>query len=100
MRDAGTAARPPLGAPPRSASPWQRLYAGAHLLRWAWYRRRARRLPRPVISIGNLHWGVGGKTPLASALAGHLRAHVLAVCFLAPGYGPSGVGGAEGSLSH
>src|SRR5260370_191681 len=96
MRDAGTAARPPLGAPPRSASPWQRLYAGAHLLRWAWYRRRARRLPRPVISIGNLHWGGGGKTPLVSAVAGHLRARGMAVCILSRGYGATGGGGGKG----
>jgi tetraacyldisaccharide 4'-kinase len=99
MRDAGTAARSPIGAPPRSASPWQRLYAGAHLLRWAWYRNRARRLPRPVISIGNLHWGGGGKTPLVSAVAGHLRARGMAVCILSRGYGATGGGGGKGGRS-
>jgi len=95
MRDAGTAARAPLAAPLLAASPWQRLYAGAHRWRWAWYRDRARRLPRPVISIGNLHWGGGGKTPLVSAVAGRLRARGLAVCILSRGYG-GGRGGGQG----
>lgn len=71
-------------------SAWQRLYAGAHRLRWKWYRGRARRLPRPVISIGNLHWGGGGKTPLVSAVAGHLRQRGAVVCVLSRGYGRRG----------
>jgi tetraacyldisaccharide 4'-kinase len=89
-RPAGTAAAASLVAPPPAGSPWQRLYAGAHRLRLRWYQGRARRLPRPVISIGNLHWGGGGKTPLVSAVAGHLRQRGAAVCILSRGYGGRG----------
>jgi tetraacyldisaccharide 4'-kinase len=73
-------------------SPWQRLYGGAHRLRRAWYRRRAERLPRPVISIGNLHWGGAGKTPLVAAVAAHLRDGGHRVCVLSRGYGRQGSG--------
>jgi tetraacyldisaccharide 4'-kinase len=45
-----------------------------------------------VISIGNLHWGGGGKTPLAAAVAGHLRERGVAVCILSRGYGGRGRG--------
>jgi tetraacyldisaccharide 4'-kinase len=45
-----------------------------------------------VISVGNLHWGGGGKTPLVAAIAGHLRARGLAVCILSRGYGGRGSG--------
>jgi tetraacyldisaccharide 4'-kinase len=74
-------------APPLAASPWQRLYAGAHRLRGAWYRRRSRGLPRPVLSIGNLHWGGAGKTPLVAAVARHLSQRGAKVCILLRGYG-------------
>jgi tetraacyldisaccharide-1-P 4'-kinase len=73
-----------------AVSPWQRLYAGAHRLRAAWYAGRARRLPRPVVSIGNLHWGGTGKTPLVAAVAGHLHQRGRAVCILSRGYGRRG----------
>jgi len=75
-------ALPPVPASPRS--PWQRLY-GAVLARRA-RRLRARRLPRPVISIGNLAWGGGGKTPLAVALAARLRDGGRRVAILSRGY--------------
>ena len=77
-------------APPRS--PWQLLYGGAHALRRRWYLDRARALPRPVISIGNLHWGGTGKTPLTAAVSAHLRDRGLAVCILSRGYGGEGKG--------
>lgn len=76
--------------PPRS--PWQLLYGGAHALRRRWYQKRARALPRPVISIGNLHWGGTGKTPLTAAVAAHLRDRGLAVCILSRGYAGEGRG--------
>lgn len=79
-------------APAAGASPWQWLYGGAHRLRAAWYRGHANRLPRPVISIGNLHWGGTGKTPLVAAVARHLRQRGLAVCILSRGYGRRGRG--------
>jgi tetraacyldisaccharide 4'-kinase len=80
--------KPP--SPP--ASPWQLFYGGAHALRQRWYRQRARRLPRTVVSVGNLHWGGAGKTPLVAAIAGHLRDRGLAVCILSRGYASQGRG--------
>ena len=65
--------RPP--SPP--TSPWQLFYGGVHRLRLRWYRKYARRLPRPVISVGNLHWGGSGKTPLVAALATRRRANTV-----------------------
>ncbi len=79
-------------APAPSSSPWQLVYGGAHRLRSSWYRSRAQRLPRPVVSIGNLHWGGTGKTPLVSAVAAHLRDRGLAVCILSRGYASRGRG--------
>jgi tetraacyldisaccharide 4'-kinase len=81
-----------LTAPPPAVSPWQRLYAAAHRLRRDWYRGRARRLPRPVVSIGNLHWGGAGKTPLVAAVARHLQRRGAAVCILSRGYRGQGGG--------
>jgi len=71
--------------PPRS--PWQLLYGAAHRLRWHWYVRRAKRLPRPVISVGNLHWGGTGKTPVVAAIARHLTHRGLRTAILSRGYG-------------
>jgi tetraacyldisaccharide 4'-kinase len=80
----------PLAAPPPPpVSPWQQIYGGLHGLRRRWYRTRAKRLPRPVVSIGNLHFGGTGKTPATAALAAHLRDRGLAVCILSRGYGSS-----------
>lgn len=79
-------------APPPPSSPWQLFYGGAHRLRQRWYRDRAGRLPRPVVSIGNLHWGGSGKTPLVAAVAGHLRDRGDHVCILSRGYGGQGQG--------
>lgn len=71
-------------APPRS--PWQRIYGGLLAVR---RRRRsacAERLPVPVVSIGNLHWGGGGKTPFTIAVARHLAAAGRKVAILSRGY--------------
>jgi tetraacyldisaccharide 4'-kinase len=70
-----------------SRSPWQWLYGAAHGWRRRWYCHRARRLPRPVISIGNLHWGGSGKTPLTAAIARHFVAAGRHVAILSRGYG-------------
>lgn len=47
---------------------------------------RAERLPAPVVSVGNLHFGGGGKTPFTIALARHLQQRGLAVAILSRGY--------------
>lgn len=86
-----------LEAPPPATSPWQRLYSGAHRLRAGWYRTRSRGLPRPVLSIGNLHWGGAGKTPLTAAVARHLNLRGARVCILSRGYRSRG---GHGSLAH
>lgn len=79
-------------SPSVPSSPWQRFYGGAHRLRQRWYGPRAHRLPRPVVSVGNLHWGGSGKTPLAAAIAAHLRDRGCAVCILSRGYKGQGEG--------
>ena len=53
---------------------------------------RARRLPRPVISVGNLAVGGAGKTPFAMLLARGLRARGLRAAVLSRGYGASAEG--------
>ncbi len=45
------------------------------------------RLPRPVISVGNLAWGGTGKTPLVAALAERIRARGLKPAIVSRGYG-------------
>src|SRR5258708_24823191 len=87
-------------APSSPTSPWQLVYSGVHRLRLRWYRQHARRLPRPVISVGNLHWGGSGKTPLVAAIAAHLRDRGLAVCILTRGYGSRGRGVRVVSAGH
>lgn len=76
--------------PPRS--PWQRLYGAALAARRRRLGRSAERLPAPVVSIGNLHWGGGGKTPFTIAVAGHLRDAGRRVAVLSRGYGRSSRG--------
>lgn len=81
-----------MNAPSPPVSPWQLFYGAIHRLRRSWYRKHAHHLPRPVISVGNLHWGGSGKTPLVAAIAAHLRDRGLAVCILSRGYGSHGRG--------
>ena len=64
--------------------------------RRALYRRgilKAKRLPKPVISIGNIAAGGAGKTPCVIAVAKFLVTRGLRVCVLTRGYGRSGAGG-------
>jgi len=51
---------------------------------------RRKRLPRPVISVGNLTIGGGGKTPLVIWLAAALAAKGLKPAILSRGYGRKG----------
>lgn len=58
-------------------------------LPWVWASRRSprpRRLPVPVISIGNLSMGGTGKTPLVLALAADLQSRGKRVAILTRGY--------------
>jgi tetraacyldisaccharide 4'-kinase len=76
---------PPLPPPPRS--PWQRFYGALLAHRARRLAVRAERLPRPVLSVGNLCWGGAGKTPFTIALASRLRAGGRQVAVLSRGYG-------------
>jgi tetraacyldisaccharide 4'-kinase len=76
-----------LSPPPAPRSPWQRLYQAVHRRRRQRAKSRAQRLPRPVFSIGNLHLGGTGKTPLTAAVASHLLRRGLEVAILSRGYG-------------
>lgn len=74
------------------------VYGRATALRRAWYDRhpdRARRLERPVISIGNLVAGGSGKTPIVASLARLLASAGERPAVLSRGYGrrdaPDGV---------
>ena len=62
-------------------SPWQRFYGWAHGRRRRYWAARAESLGRPTVSVGNLHWGGSGKTPMVIAAARGLTAQ-----------GPSGPG--------
>ena len=81
-----------MNAPPPSRSPWQLFYGAVHRARRRWYQTRSRRLPRPTISVGNLHFGGGGKTPLVIALAAHLRDRGARIAILSRGYKSAGRG--------
>lgn len=60
--------------------------------------RRIRRLPRPVVSVGNIAVGGGGKTPLVIWLASRLRKRGIRVAVLTRGYG-SFKEGKKGAIS-
>jgi tetraacyldisaccharide 4'-kinase len=70
--------------------PVELLYRGVNRLRRGLYRRgvlRAKKLPRPVISIGNIAIGGSGKTPAVIAVARLLSDRGLRVAVLTRGYG-------------
>jgi tetraacyldisaccharide 4'-kinase len=62
---------------------------GIHIRRWCFAQRflRVRKLPRPVISVGNLCVGGTGKTPLVILLADLLKAWGHSGAVLSRGYG-------------
>lgn len=69
------------------------LYRGINRLRRALYRAgilRARKLPRPVISIGNIAAGGAGKTPAVIALCRYLEGRGYRVAVLTRGHGRVG----------
>jgi tetraacyldisaccharide 4'-kinase len=78
----------PEGLPPapRATAPWTRIWGGALARRRRHWETRARRLPVPVLSIGNLELGGTGKTPLVAAVAAHLRDGGHRVAILSRGY--------------
>ena len=82
----------PITPPPKPRSPWQRFYAAAHGVRRKYWTGRAQRLPRPVISIGNLSWAGSGKTPMTAAVAEFLHKSGRRVAILSRGYGSKGEG--------
>ncbi|QXE88922.1 tetraacyldisaccharide 4'-kinase [Geomonas nitrogeniifigens] len=74
-----------------------RPYAAVLRLRALGYRLGlipSHRLPRPVISVGNLVLGGTGKTPMVAWVAGRLMSQGKRVCVLSRGYG----GSAEGEI--
>jgi tetraacyldisaccharide 4'-kinase len=73
------------------AAPWR----AVNRLRRALYRAgilKSKRLPKPVISIGNIAAGGAGKTPAVIAIAEHLVARGKRVVVLTRGYGATGEG--------
>src|SRR5207247_8681316 len=76
--------------------PAELLYRGINRLRRALYRAgvlRPKRLPIPVISVGNIAIGGGGKTPAVIAIARACVSRDLRVVVLTRGYGRAGEGG-------
>jgi tetraacyldisaccharide 4'-kinase len=73
--------------------PIEMLWRGLNRLQRALYRRgilKGRRLPRPVISVGNLAAGGAGKTPTVIAIARALTERGLTVAILTRGHGRVG----------
>ena len=74
-------------------APAELLYRAINRLRRALYRAgvlKAKRLPRPVISVGNIAIGGSGKTPAVIAVARLLSERGRRVAILTRGYGRSG----------
>jgi tetraacyldisaccharide 4'-kinase len=73
--------------------PLELLWRGVNRLRRALYRRgipKSKRLPRPVISVGNLAAGGAGKTPAVITIARYLEKRGFRVAVLTRGYGRVG----------
>lgn len=74
------------------------LYRGVNRIRRALYRRgilKARRLPKPVISVGNIAIGGAGKTPAVIAICRFLEGRGLKVAVLTRGYRATGQGSVD-----
>jgi tetraacyldisaccharide 4'-kinase len=71
----------------RALLPISWLYGAAASLRRDWVSRRARRLDRPVISVGNITCGGTGKTPVVEMIAKDLVARGVRPAILSRGYG-------------
>lgn len=75
--------------------PAELLYRGVNRARRSLYRHgilKAKRLSRPVISVGNIAIGGAGKTPAVIAVCRFLEQRGLRVAVLTRGYGASGTG--------
>ena len=87
----GQGAGPPPGSVVRAgAAVASRLYGlGAGLRRslYAWGWLRVKKLPAPVVSVGNLTVGGTGKTPVTACLAKLFQGQGRKVCILSRGYG-------------
>jgi tetraacyldisaccharide 4'-kinase len=73
--------------------PVELLWRGVNRVRRALYRRgilKSKRLPRPVVSVGNLAAGGTGKTPAVITIARYLAKRGFRVAVLTRGYGRSG----------
>jgi tetraacyldisaccharide 4'-kinase len=73
--------------------PLELLWRGVNRVRRELYRRgilKSKRLPRPVISVGNLAAGGAGKTPAVITIARYLEKRGFRVAVLTRGYGRSG----------
>jgi tetraacyldisaccharide 4'-kinase len=76
--------------------PLELLWRGVNRARRALYRAgvlKAKRLPRPVVSIGSIAAGGAGKTPATIAIVRHLMSRGWRVAVLTRGYGRAGAGG-------
>lgn len=79
--------------------PAELLYRGINRLRRSAYRAgllKSKRLPKPVVSVGNIATGGTGKTPAVIAICRFLEQRGLRVCVLTRGYGGSGSGIVDG----
>ena len=75
--------------------PVELLYRGVNRARRALYRRgvlKAKRLPKPVIAVGNIAIGGAGKTPAVIAICRYLEKKGLKVVVLTRGYGGAATG--------
>ena len=76
--------------------PLELLWRGVNRAHRALYRAgilKAKRLPRPVISVGSIAAGGAGKTPATIAIARFLISRGYRVAVLSRGYGRTGAGG-------